>query len=116
VAGDVDALLPRTTRERRWYTAVAVTAGVCEEVLYRGVVLVVATLLLPAVPLWALALGVAAVFGAAHLYQGPAGVAATTTLGAVLGLIVVTTGSLLPAMALHALVDLRVLLLRPPQR
>lgn len=116
VAGDVDALLPRNTRERRWYTAVAVTAGICEEVLYRGVVLVVAMLLLPTAPLWVLALGVAAVFGAAHIYQGLAGVAAAAALGVVLGLIVVATGSLLPAMALHALIDLRVLLLRPPAR
>jgi membrane protease YdiL (CAAX protease family) len=79
------------------------------------VVLVVAMLLLPAVPLWVLALGIAAVFGAAHLYQGLAGVAATTTLGAVLGLLVITTGSLLPAMVLHALIDLRILLLRRPE-
>ena len=113
VAGDIDVLLPRTPRERRWYTGVAITAGVCEEVLYRGLLLVVATLLAPGLPQWLLALAVAAAFGLAHVYQGPAGVAVTTTMGAVLGLLVVATGSLLPAVLLHVAADLRVLLLMP---
>jgi membrane protease YdiL (CAAX protease family) len=91
---------------------VAITAGVCEEVLYRGVVLVVAMLLAPGLPHWALALGVAAVFGLAHIYQGAAGVVVTTMMGAVLGLLVLATGSLLPAV-LHGAADLRALLLVP---
>jgi len=112
--GDFEALVPRTHRERRWFAAVAVTAGVCEEILYRGVLLAGASLLLPGAPLWALALGLAAVFGLAHLYQGPSGVAATAAVGAMLGVLVAVTGSLLPAIVLHALMDLRVLLLPRP--
>jgi len=112
VVGDIDVLLPRTPRERRWYAGVAITAGICEEVLYRGVVLVVAMLLAPGLPRWVLALGVAAVFGLAHIYQGAAGVVVTTMMGAVLGLLVLATGSLLPAV-LHGAADLRALLLVP---
>lgn len=113
VAGDIDVLLPRTQRERRWFAGVALTAGICEEVLYRGVLLVVAALLLPAVPVWVLALGVAGVFGLAHVYQGAAGVVVTTMMGAVLGLLVVATGSLLPAVVAHAALDLRALFAAP---
>src|SRR5215468_1036549 len=43
---EVLALLPRSTRERRAFAAVAVTAGVCEETLYRGVLLAAAAGLL----------------------------------------------------------------------
>lgn len=111
VIGDFDVLMPRTPRERRWYAGVALTAGICEEVLYRGVVLIVAIALFPAAPAWLLALVVAAAFGVAHVYQGVAGVIGTGVLGAILGLLVVTTGSLLPSVVLHVLIDLRVLLL-----
>jgi membrane protease YdiL (CAAX protease family) len=73
----------------------------------------VAALLLPAVQVWVLALAVATVFGLAHVYQGAAGVVVTTMMGAVLGLLVVATGSLLPAVVLHAVLDLRALLVAP---
>src|SRR5437870_772645 len=53
----------------------------------------------------------AAVFGLDHLCQGARGVILTGLVGAVLGSVVTSTGSLLPAMAVHALVDLRVLAL-----
>jgi membrane protease YdiL (CAAX protease family) len=29
-------ILPKTAEERRWFVLVAITAGVCEEILYRG--------------------------------------------------------------------------------
>ena len=77
------------------------------------VLLVVAALLLPAVQVWVLALGVAVVFGLAHVYQGAAGVVVTSMMGAVLGVLVVATGSLLPAVVLHAALDLRALLIAP---
>ena len=32
-------LLPTTAREQNWYIAVAITAGICEELLYRGFLL-----------------------------------------------------------------------------
>lgn len=110
--GDIDVLLPRSASERRWYGVVAVTAGVTEEVFYRAFALTVLTTLLPG-GRWA-ALGAAAVvFGAAHAYQGWAGVLTTGVLALVLGYLYLGTGSLLPGMALHVLIDLRALLLSP---
>jgi membrane protease YdiL (CAAX protease family) len=49
------------------------------------------------------------VFGLAHLYQGPRGVVLTGLAGAVFASMTITTGSLLPAIAVHAMVDLRIL-------
>src|SRR5438132_1468120 len=90
---------------------VAVTAGVCEEVLLRGFGFAYVRWLWPSSPDWAVVAMTAAVFGLDHLYQGARGVILTGLVGAVLGSVVTSTGSLLPAMAVHALVDLRVLAL-----
>jgi len=56
------------------------------------------------------------VFGFAHLYQGAAGIVQTTILGAIFGLIFIVTGSLLLPMILHALIDLRILLILKADR
>lgn len=37
----VFAMLPRTAAERQWFGAVSVTAGICEEIAYRGFLLAV---------------------------------------------------------------------------
>ena len=97
-------ILPRDGVERAGFMPVAITAGVCEEILYRG--------WLP----WAIAgwtgspvLGYAAaalVFGAGHAYQGRNGMILTALLGLFLGGVVAWTGSLLPGQMLHVAVDL----------
>jgi membrane protease YdiL (CAAX protease family) len=56
------------------------------------------------------------IFGLCHFYQGWQGVLGTTALGAVFAGLYVATGSLLFPVILHALVDLRILLIFPPQR
>ncbi|RJK94260.1 CPBP family intramembrane glutamic endopeptidase [Vallicoccus soli] len=110
--GDIDVLVPRTRRERRWFAAVAVTAGTTEEVVYRALALTVLLAVLPG-RLLPVVVG-AALFGLAHLYQGRAGVLVTAVLALALGWLYVDTGSLWPGMVLHVLLDLRVLLLPPP--
>lgn len=107
---DLDAMVPRTQRERRWFVAVALTAGVCEELVLRGFLLFFLADLLPQANWIALVALAAAVFGLAHLYQGAAGVASTFALGLAFGTVYLATGSLLPGMVLHALLDLRLLL------
>lgn len=106
------ALLPRTAAERRWAVAVSLTAGICEEVLYRGLLVVLAVDLgLGVVPA---AIVAVAVFGMAHVYQGLAGAVGALVLGAVLAALYVSTGSLLLPIVVHVLVDLRGLVLVPP--
>jgi membrane protease YdiL (CAAX protease family) len=97
-------ILPRDRVERAGFVPVAVTAGVCEEILYRGWV--------PwAIAGWtgSLAIGYVAaalIFGAGHAYQGRNGVVLTALLGGILGGVVAWTGSLLPGQVLHLAVDL----------
>ena len=104
------ALLPRSRSERRLFAFVGVTAGVCEEWLYRGFFLAVVAALAPGLPDGVLVLVAGAAFGLAHAYQGLTGVLTTGVLGGVLAAIYLGTGSLLLPVLLHAAIDLRFLL------
>jgi membrane protease YdiL (CAAX protease family) len=104
------ALLPRTPAERRLFTVVGVTAGVCEEWLYRGFFLAVVAAVAGGLPTGVLVVVAAVAFGVAHAYQGLAGVALTGLLGGVMAALYLQTGSLLLPVLLHAAIDLRFLL------
>lgn len=104
-------ILPKTAEERRWFVLVAITAGVCEEMLYRGFFIQYFRELPFAIGLIGALILSSCVFGFAHLYQGVVGIVQTTILGAIFGLIFIVTGSLLLPMVLHALIDLRILLI-----
>jgi uncharacterized protein len=107
------ALLPRTPQERRLFAVVGVTAGVCEEWLYRGFFLALVAAVAPGLPGPVLVLVAALAFGLAHAYQGVAGVVTTGVLGGVLAAVYLSSGSLLLPVLLHALIDLRFLLVPP---
>ncbi len=109
-------MLPSTRAQRWLFALVCLTAGICEEWIYRGFVLHVLTAQLPSVNVWWLLLIQAVMFGIAHVYQGRAGTLLTGVLGLILGLLYIATGSLLLSMILHALIDLRVFLLLPVLR
>lgn len=104
------AVLPRTAGERRLFTVVGVTAGVCEEWLYRGFFLAVVAAAAGGPPPWLLVLVAGVAFGLAHAYQGRAGIVSTGLLGGGMAAIYLQTGSLLLPVVLHALIDLRFLL------
>jgi membrane protease YdiL (CAAX protease family) len=107
------ALLPRTGEERRHAVAAAITAGICEEVLYRGFFIAVGVRLFHLSPTAAAVLSVV-VFLVAHAYQGWRGALSVTGLAILLTIIYVRSASLLLPIVLHALVDLRALLLVRP--
>ena len=106
-------LVPRDPAERRLFALFAVTAGLTEEFIYRGVALaaLLRTSLFSGVAgPWAAALVVALAFGMAHGYQRPEGMARAALLGLVLAAPVLVGGSLLPGMIAHAALDLSLLL------
>jgi hypothetical protein len=104
------ALLPRTPGERRLFTVVGITAGVCEEWLYRGFFLAAVAAVAGGLPTAVLVVVAAVAFGLAHAYQGPAGIVTTGLLGGVMAAVYLQTGSLLLPVLLHAVIDLRFLL------
>ncbi|WP_329084168.1 CPBP family intramembrane glutamic endopeptidase [Streptosporangium sp. NBC_01469] len=108
-------LLPRTKAER-WYAAgLAVTAGITEEIVYRGLLIAVG---MGALGLSenAAAFAALAVFVVGHLYQGRRGMITVALIGLTLTALYLKTGSLLIPILLHALIDLRGLLLSPRPR
>ena len=110
----LDFFLPITGEERAWFALVSVTAGICEEVLYRGFLIRYLSDGPWHFGIW-IALAIASIsFGLGHGYQGLSGIIGTGVLGALIAVIFLATGSLWLPMALHAIIDLRVLLLLRP--
>jgi membrane protease YdiL (CAAX protease family) len=109
--GDIRALLPRNRGELPYGAGLALTAGVVEELLFR---LALPALLFGVFGSGPLAFGLAALlFGALHLYQGPLGVGFAFLLGVLFTALYLLSGSILLPIALHALIDLRSLVLIP---
>jgi membrane protease YdiL (CAAX protease family) len=105
--------LPVSRAERRWFTAVCISAGVCEELIFRGFLIRYFEAILPGGwngPVLAAAL----VFGLDHGYQGWLGMLQTAVLALVFTLLFVLAGNLWVPMILHALLDLRLLLILEP--
>jgi membrane protease YdiL (CAAX protease family) len=96
-------ILPQSQSERVPFLALAVTAGCCEEFLYRGFAM--AGFARAGFPIWASVVVSSVPFGVAHLYQGRGGLIGTGILGLVFGVFRVFTGSILPVAAWHAGID-----------
>jgi membrane protease YdiL (CAAX protease family) len=99
----VRIILPTNAGEARTFGALALTAGVCEEVLYRGFLLYYLNQWLPGGAAVAAAI---VIFGLAHMYQGARGIVLTGLAGGVAMALYLLTGSLIASMILHATVDL----------
>jgi CAAX protease family protein len=96
-------LIPRTYGEMAAWVVLSVTAGFCEELIFRGYLqrqfLALTGKVESAVVLQAL------VFGAAHLYQGWKGAVTIGVYGALFGILAAWRKSLRPGMIQHAAQD-----------
>jgi membrane protease YdiL (CAAX protease family) len=101
--GDLAHLLPRTGRDFRYFVALSITAGIAEEILYRGFALWYLQLYLP---LWAAVLVSSTAFGLGHSYQGIAGVLRTGLAGLAFAILYLVTGSIWLPIAAHIAVDI----------
>ena len=102
----VNGLIPRTRREKSYFVATALAAGICEEIVFRGFLLYVLRRIFPELPPFLLAALAGVCFGAAHFYQGIKGVIKTGLLGILFGFLYISTGSLYLCMAVHFLFDI----------
>jgi len=102
--GKARKFIPSGKVEILAWAAMALTAGICEELLFRGWMLPLFGSVLGS--LWLGLLISSLLFGLAHAYQGPKGILTTGLVGLVLGLIYMGAGSLVPSQVLHALVNL----------
>lgn len=103
-SGLVNLVVPRTGSEKLVFVGLSLSAGVGEEVAFRG-------FLVPALgaasgSIWIGAILSAGAFGIVHAHQGGTGAARAAALGFMLALPLVVGGSVFPAMAAHAALDL----------
>ena len=97
-------LLPRSRREKLYFSGLSLAAGTGEELAYRAYA--VTTLQVFVASPWTAAVISSATFGVLHAYQGPLGVGRTGLIGLVFAASFVVTGNLWPAIVAHALIDL----------
>jgi membrane protease YdiL (CAAX protease family) len=97
-------LMPRTRDEKILFAALSLTAGFCEELVFRGFLIPVLDAATGSVAIAAIVSS--AVFGVLHAYQRPAGAVRAAALGLLLAVPFLLTDSILPAMAAHAAIDL----------
>jgi membrane protease YdiL (CAAX protease family) len=99
-----ERILPRSTSEFVLYLVLALTAGICEEFLYRGFVM--AILARAGFAPCGMVLVSSIFFGLAHLYQGRSGFVSTLLVGVVFGLARIAYHTLEPVILWHAAVDI----------
>lgn len=101
-SGDVDIILPHSVAEHRRFQWASLTAGITEEIIFRGFLIGVLAL---AFPIWVAAIAATIVFILAHAYQGLKGMLRILPVSVALASIFVIGGSLWPVIVLHAIVD-----------
>jgi len=103
-AKGITTLLPRSPAEIAVWILLSMTAGFCEEMVFRGYLLRQFEALSGNALVGVL--GQAVIFGVAHGYQGLRNVIAITVYGTVFGAVAVWRKSLKPGMILHAWTDI----------
>jgi uncharacterized protein len=99
----LETILPHTFTELYWFLALSITAGFCEEFIFRGYLI---WTLRQWMSWWPAAAISAVIFAAGHSYQGMSGILRTGILGVMLTVVLAISGSLWPGIVLHALIDI----------
>ncbi|MDR6123420.1 membrane protease YdiL (CAAX protease family) [Bacillus sp. SLBN-46] len=100
-----DVMMPVTKQEKKLWTLVSLTAGITEEIIYRGFMIFALSYLLPGLSIWVILIFSSILFGLAHTYQGVKGVVRTTLIGLWFSIVYIGIGSIIPLILFHALVD-----------
>jgi uncharacterized protein len=97
-------LLPQSRMEFLPYSALAVTAGICEEFIFRGFAM--SALSRAGWNVIVIVIFTSVLFGLAHAYQGRGGIVGTTLLGLLFAVGRLAYHSLVPVVVWHAVLDL----------
>jgi membrane protease YdiL (CAAX protease family) len=97
-------IFPRCKYEMALFVVLSLTAGICEEFLFRGFVM--AALARAGLDTWLVIVLSSAMFGLAHLYQGKGGSLGTGILGTLFALARTIYHSLLPSVVWHSVLDI----------
>lgn len=98
-------MMPVSIKERKAWTFVSLTAGITEEIIYRGFLFFSLSYLFPDLSIWLVLILSSIIFGLAHTYQGISGVVRTALIGLWFSIVYIGIGSIIPVIFFHALVD-----------
>ena len=98
-----ERLFPQSKTETIFFTLLALTAGICEEFIFRG--FVIAALFAAGLSSWTAVIVSSLMFGAAHLYQGKGGSVGTGILGVLFASVRIAYRSIFPVVIWHAVLD-----------
>ncbi|WP_076410457.1 CPBP family intramembrane glutamic endopeptidase [Shewanella sp. UCD-KL12] len=97
-------LMPTTRKESGYFIfGVSITAGICEELLFRGYLM---NMLAEYMPMYGAVIVSSLAFGLPHLYQGAIHILRTALMGVVMALIYLATDSIIIPIVLHAVIDM----------
>lgn len=100
----LEFLIPRTSDEKIAFAGLSISAGIAEELVFRG--FLIAAVIRAGGSLGAAAAVSVAAFALTHAYQGVTGVIRVALLGVIVTAPLLMTGSLYPSMLAHAALDL----------
>ncbi|NHM30655.1 CPBP family intramembrane glutamic endopeptidase [Neobacillus terrae] len=107
----ISFLAPANSKERNWGLVLSATAGICEEIIYRGLIIFYLQSLPFDLSLPIILVLSALIFGFGHIYQGWKGFLLTSFLGFVFARVYVMTDSLLFPIIIHIIIDARFFLM-----
>jgi uncharacterized protein len=107
----IEFLLPENFKERMLFVLVALTAGFCEEFMFRGFMFLYLKELPFDIPLLMIAIITSMIFGIAHLYQGWKNVIVTGLIGFALARFYMYFGTIWIPIIVHIIIDLRLAIL-----
>lgn len=103
---EVSPIFPVTKKEKNLWNYVSLTAGITEEIIYRGFLIFAIGFLFPNLSILIVILIASILFGLAHTYQGFAmGVLRTTIFGILFSVLYISLDSIIPLILFHFLLD-----------
>ena len=105
IPDDFNSFLPTTQNERRVWGLVSVSAGISEEILYRGYFFFALAIVFPNLSIIHILLISTVLFGIGHIYLGKEVIKATL-LGLIFGIFYIVFDSVIPVIIFHITQDL----------
>ena len=105
ISDDATWILPITQKEKRTWGLLSITAGITEEIIYRGYLFYALAVLFPFLSLVHILFITTLIFGIGHLYLGKEAIR-STLLGLLFGIFYIVFDSVIPVMIVHTAQDL----------
>lgn len=109
-------VIPRTKKEKQWWSYVSLSAAITEEIIYRGFLLYMLKMFIPNINIFWHVILASIIFGLAHSYQGISGIIKTSIIGFVFNILYLIFGSLFPVMFFHFLIDVSINYIYEPEK